>query len=288
MGDARILLGKQVARALNDATLERSRSFASKHGRPPRLAVLASPDPASRSYFRTIRLTSEEVSAQIERITVPENSTLADIRKEVFRLNEDQTVDGILVQTPLPAGVRLDDAGLIVDRWKDVDGITPYQSGLLYRGAKSALIPPTAKAVMEMLDFYRYGLEGLEVVIVGRSLVVGKPLGILVLGRHATVTWCHSKTHALPAICKRAEILITAIGRARMIDSKYVRPSATVIDVGINVDEDGKLVGDLDTPSIQSIAGAYTPVPGGVGPVTTACLFNNLLDATFARHSMKA
>ncbi len=287
MTDARVLLGRPVARGINEEALERNQAFAKKHGRPPRLAVLASADEAAESYLRTIRYNSKKVEAEISEVPVSPDADLEQIRKEIHRLNEDSTVDGILVQAPLPEGVNTEDVGGIVDHTKDVDGITPYQSGLLFRGSREALVPPTARAVIEILDYYGYGLAGLEVVIVGRSLVVGKPLGILVLGRHATVTWCHSRTQGLAAVCKRAEILISATGKPRMIDPKFVRPSATIIDVGINVDEDGNLCGDVDSESIKSMASAYTPVPGGVGPVTTACLFDNLLKAAKSRHEMK-
>jgi methylenetetrahydrofolate dehydrogenase (NADP+)/methenyltetrahydrofolate cyclohydrolase len=286
MADARVLLGRPVARAINDATSERAAEFALKNNRPPLLAVLVSPDPASESYLKTIRLNAKKVSAEIREIPIRPDMGLTELSGQVTNLNEDDSVDGILVQTPLPDGVKAEQVGRVLNSAKDVDGVTPYQSGLLFRGAQSAMVPSTARAVIEILDYYRYGLEGLEVIVVGRSLVIGKPVGILALGRNATVTWCHSKTKGLPGICKRAEILIAAIGRANMIDSKYVRPSATVIDVGINVDEGGNLVGDVKADDIKSIATAYTPVPGGVGPVTTACLFDNLLKAAALRQSV--
>ena len=250
--------------------------------------MLVSPDPASESYLKTIRLNAKKVTSEIREIPIRPDMGLTDLSAQIRSLNDDDTVDGILVQTPLPEGVKAEQVGRVLDRMKDVDGITPYQSGLLFRGAKHAMIPSTARAVIEILDYYRFGLEGLEVIVVGRSLVIGKPVGILALGRNATVTWCHSKTRGLPGLCKRAEILIAAIGRANMIDSKYVRPSATVIDVGINIDDKGELVGDVNANDIKSIATAYTPVPGGVGPVTTACLFDNLVNAAILRKSVRS
>lgn len=288
MADARVLLGRPVARAINDATSERVAEFKMKYDRTPLLAVLVSPDPASASYLKAINLTAKKVDADVRELPVKPDADLDHLSDMVRQLNEDDTVDGILVQTPLPAGVNAERPGRILDRMKDVDGITPYQSGLLFRGSKQTMVPSTARAVIEILDYYRYGLEGLEVVIVGRSLVIGKPVGILALGRNATVTWCHSKTKGLPGICKRAEILIVAVGRPNMIDSKYVRPSATVIDVGINVDENGEMAGDVYARDIKSTASAYTPVPGGVGPVTTACLFDNLTRAAVLRSSKKS
>ncbi len=285
MADARRLLGKPVARNINETTLEKSQAFIAKHNRPLRLAVLVSADPSGQSYLKTIRSTARKVEADVQVIPVDTGWDISRIRQSIERLNEDPDVDGILVQEPLPDGIALERIGRMIDPLKDVDGITPHQSGLLFRDSKKALAPPTARAVIEILDFYRYGLEGLEVVVLGRSLVVGKPVGILTLRRHATMTWCHSRTQALPTICKRAEILIVAIGRMKMIDSRYVRPGATVIDVGINVDDNGKLAGDVDTKSIQSIASAFTPVPGGIGPITTACLFDNLQKAVAIRIS---
>jgi len=288
MADARVLLGRPVARVINDSTSERAAEFQSKYNRSPLLAVLVSPDPASESYLKTIRLNAKKVTSEIREIPIRPDMGLTDLSAQIRSLNDDDTVDGILVQTPLPEGVKAEQVGRVLDRMKDVDGITPYQSGLLFRGAKHAMIPSTARAVIEILDYYRFGLEGLEVIVVGRSLVIGKPVGILALGRNATVTWCHSKTRGLPGLCKRAEILIAAIGRANMIDSKYVRPSATVIDVGINIDDKGELVGDVNANDIKSIATAYTPVPGGVGPVTTACLFDNLVNAAILRKSVRS
>ncbi len=285
MADARVLLGRPVARNLNEATLERAREFAAKRKRHLTLGVLASADPAGKSYLKTIQSTAEAVEVRVQTVAVKADWKVTEVHSEIRRLNDDRTIDGILVQEPLPEGMSLEKVGRAVDPAKDVDGITPYQSGLLFRGARTALVPPTARAVLEILDFYRYGLEGLEVVVLGRSLVVGKPVGVLALSRNATVTWCHSRTKALPAICKRAEVLIVAVGKARFVDHRYVRPGATVIDVGINVDEKGKLAGDVDAESILSMATAYTPVPGGIGPVTTACLFDNLLKAARLRQT---
>jgi len=279
MADSRALLGRPVARNINEATSDKSIAFAAKAGRRPKLAVLASSDPSSQSYLKTIRSTAKNVNCDTLEIPVESAWDLGTVIKALDSLNKDESVDGILVQEPLPSKINLDRIGIVIDPRKDIDGISPEQSGRLFRNHKSAMAPPTARACIEILDFYRYGLQGLEVVVLGRSLVVGKPAGILALSRNATVTWCHSKTHALPAICKRAEILIVAVGRARMVDETFIRPGATVIDVGINIDENGKLCGDVDSDRIRSIATAYTPVPGGIGPVTTACLFDNLVRA---------
>lgn len=283
MVDARVLLGKPVARELNEATIERSPAFESRHGRKPRLGVLTVDDPASRSYLKTIKSTGRKTRCEVITIPVEPDANFSTVRDIISPLNDDPNIDGILVQTPLPWGVSVEEVGRVINSSKDVDGISPYQAGLLFRGSKGALVPPTARAVMEILDFYRIALSGQEIIIVGRSLIVGKPLGILMLGRNATMTWCHSRTVLLPSICKRAAVLIGAIGKPKFLDSDHVRPGSTVVDVGINVDENGNLVGDVDVESIDSIAAAYSPVPGGVGPVTSACLFANLLDAAESR-----
>jgi methylenetetrahydrofolate dehydrogenase (NADP+)/methenyltetrahydrofolate cyclohydrolase len=282
MVDARVLMGKPVARALNDATFERSHEYEQINKRKPCLAVITVDDPASRSYLKTIKSTARKTGCEVQEISLKPTADMPGMLQIINPLNDDPGIDGILVQMPLPKGINLHDAGLAINNNKDVDGISPYQAGLLFKGAKNALVPPTARAVMEILDFYQIGLSGQEVIIVGRSLVVGKPLGMLMVGRNATLTWCHSRTRSLPMVCKRADVLVGALGKARFLDSNYLRPGATVVDVGINVDEDGKLAGDVDVQNIQSIVAAYTPVPGGVGPVTSACLYANLLDAANA------
>jgi len=283
MADARVLLGRPVANQIIDAVLERCSAFEFKYKRKPRLGVVTIDNPSSQSYLKTINSTSKKAGCEVIEIPLGSAPSPAGLAEIISPLNEDPNIDGILVQTPYPAGITFDQVGGMVNIVKDVDGITPYQGGLLFRGSKQALIPPTARAVMEILGFYRIGIQSQEVIIIGRSLIIGKPLGILMLGMNATVTWCHTRTLSLSTISKRAAVLVTAIGKSNFIDSDYVRPGATVIDVGINVDEQGTLIGDVNEHSIDSIAAAYTPVPGGVGPVTSACLFANLLDAAEAR-----
>ncbi len=282
MAEARLLLGKPVAREINERTLERTERIKQRLGRPLKLVVLSVDDPAGQSYLKSLKRSAKKVGAEIGEQRLDDSASTASVRSGIAALNEDRSVDGILVQEPLPARINRHSLAQILDPAKDVDGITPTQAGLLFHGAKNALAPSTARAVIEILDFYAYGLQGLEVIIIGRSTIVGKPVGLLALSRHATVTWCHTRTISLRAVCKRAELLIVAAGRPRFVDASFVRPGATVIDVGIN-EEDGKLVGDVDGESITTFATAYTPVPGGVGPVTVACLYANLLDAALAR-----
>ncbi len=284
MIETRALIGKPVARNINENTLESVLEFSKKYNRVPKLSILASHDASARSYLRTIKSTSKVVGAEYDISEVESGWDTDRVASVLAEMSSDVSVDGILVQEPLPDGVSMEIVGQSLDPVKDIDGITSHQSGLLFRGAENVLAPPTARAVIEILDYYRFGLKGQQVVVLGRSLVVGKPVGILALSRHATVTWCHSRTQSLQTVCKRADILIVAVGRARMVNAQYIRPGATVIDVGINVDEKGKLCGDVDEASISTLATAYTPVPRGVGPVTTACLYDNLLKA--ARNRM--
>lgn len=279
MAEARALLGRPVARALADTSRERVEAFSAKAGRPPKLTVLAVDDAAGQSYLKSLRSAGEKASVEVAELRISQGATTESVVAEVLKLNDDSAVDGILVQTPLPDGVDRLKVARTLKPGKDVDGITRTQAGMLFHGVPGALVPCTARAVMEVLGFYNYGLKGLEVVVVGRSVVVGKPVAMLALAQHATVTCCHTRTLSLPAVCKRAEVLIVAAGKARLVDSRFVRPGATVIDVGINFDSRGNMSGDVDSENILTVAAAYTPVPGGVGPVTAACVYANLLDA---------
>jgi methylenetetrahydrofolate dehydrogenase (NADP+)/methenyltetrahydrofolate cyclohydrolase len=184
-------------------------------------------------------------------------------------------VSGILLQLPTPG--HIDGGGLtwLIDPAKDVDGLTPVSAGLLAKG-RPGLRPCTPAGCMELLDRYGVELEGAEAVVVGRSDLVGKPVAQMLLARHATVTICHSRTRALPDVCRRADVLVAAVGRPRMVRGDWVKPGATVIDVGINRTDDG-LVGDVDFEAARQVAGGITPVPGGVGPMTIACLLLNTL-----------
>jgi methylenetetrahydrofolate dehydrogenase (NADP+)/methenyltetrahydrofolate cyclohydrolase len=268
---------------LNDTTLDRSERFTRRRKRAPKLAILTSEDPSAQSYLRSIGTTAGRVGVALEEIPIKPGTTTESALSLVAGLNDNHEIDGILLQTPVTEGVDARAVARALDPSRDVDGITPMQAGMLFQGMRKAMAPSTARACIEILDYYKYGLEGVEVVVVGRSLVVGRPVALLALSRNATVTWCHTKTLSLSNVCKRAEILIVAAGRPGFVGAGFVRPGATVIDVGINVGEDGKLVGDVDVAGISSMAAAYTPVPGGVGPVTVASLFANLLDLAEVR-----
>ena len=275
---AQIIDGKAVAaRVRADVTQEVER-FVTEYGRAPGLAtVLVGDDAASALYVNGKQKASAEVGIQgfdhRLRADAPEDEVIALIE----RLNADDEVSGILCQLPVPDhmdGVKI--TGLI-DPYKDVDGLTPISAGFLSLG-REGLRPCTPEGVMILLDEVGAQLEGAEAVVIGRSNLFGKPMGQLLLQANATVTTCHSRTRDLPGVCRRADVLIAAVGRARMVKRDWVKPGAVVIDVGQNRLEDG-LFGDVDYDEVAEVASAITPVPGGVGPMTIACLLRNTVKA---------
>lgn len=243
----------------------------------PKLAVVVPTDDEGTAwYVRSIQRTADKVGVdcQVDKLQTPSS---AELQEHLASLSADPSVHGIICQTPLPQGVSLDQVAGHITPAKDVDGANPESLGQLAAGL-SPFAPATAAAVLEILRRENVQLEGAEAVVVGRSTVVGKPAALLLLGENATVTVCHSRTRDLPEVCARAEVLVVAVGRAHMVDAGYVKPGAVVIDVGTNPGPDGKLLGDVD-PAVAEVAGAMTPVPGGVGPVTTMLLMRHTLDA---------
>jgi methylenetetrahydrofolate dehydrogenase (NADP+)/methenyltetrahydrofolate cyclohydrolase len=207
-------------------------------------------------------------------------TTANGISATLTQLADDPEVHGVVLQTPLPDGARLADLATTIPPAKDVDGASPESLGRLVAGLPT-FVPATAEAVLALLDYYKVELRGKHAVVVGRSVVVGKPTAHLLLDRHATVTICHSRTADLPAITRQADVLVVAAGRAALIGPRHVSPGTTVIDVGTNATPDGGLAGDVD-PAVDEIAAALTPVPGGVGPVTTALLLRHVVEAAAA------
>lgn len=242
--------------------------------------VLVGEDPASQVYVRSKDRAAHKAGIAARTIRLPattsESALLADIRA----LNADPTVDGILVQLPLPRAIRAEAVLDAIDPAKDVDGLTPTNAGLLANGRRG-LVPCTPKGVMRLLA--ETPLAGARAVVLGRSVLVGRPVATLLTAANATVTLAHSKTRDLPALCRDAEVLVAAIGRTEMVRGEWIAPGATVIDVGINRLADGRLVGDVAYTEATTVAGAITPVPGGVGPMTIACLLENTLEAAIAR-----
>jgi methylenetetrahydrofolate dehydrogenase (NADP+)/methenyltetrahydrofolate cyclohydrolase len=275
---ARIIDGKAVAARVRAQVAVDVEAFVAEHGRAPGLAtILVGDDPASAVYVGGKQKASQEVGIQAFDHRLPADSSEEEVAALIERLNADDDVSGILCQLPVPAhmdGVKLTS---LIDPGKDVDGLTPISAGLLSLG-REGLRPCTPEGVMLLLDDAGAQLEGAEAVVIGRSNLFGKPMAQLLLGANATVTVCHSRTRDLAAVCRRADVLIAAVGQARIVRGDWVKPGAVVIDVGINRLEDG-LHGDVDFEAVAEVASAITPVPGGVGPMTIACLLRNTLRA---------
>jgi methylenetetrahydrofolate dehydrogenase (NADP+) / methenyltetrahydrofolate cyclohydrolase len=281
---ARIIDGKAVAAEVRERVRAEVAEYAEQNdGRTPGLAtVLVGDDPASQIYVRNKHKACEEVGMRSIDQGLPADASEEEVLALVERLNEDDEVDGILVQLPVPEQIDPDAILATLEPGKDVDGLTPTNAGLLASGAPG-LVPCTPAGVMELLRHEGVELEGAEAVVVGRSNLVGRPVASLLLAANATVTTCHSRTRDLPAVCSRADVLVAAVGSPRLIGPDAVKPGATVIDVGMNRSDDG-LAGDVDYDAVREVAGAITPVPGGVGPMTIAMLLVNTLSAARSRH----
>ena len=275
---AQIIDGKAVSAQVRARVRDEVAEFAAEAGTSPGLAtVLVGDDPASEIYVRNKHAACEEAGMRSLHHGLSAEATEAELVDLVGRLNEDDEVDGILVQLPVPEQIDPDAVILALDPVKDVDGLTPTNAGLLASGARG-LVPCTPSGVMELLRHQGVDLEGAEAVVVGRSNLVGRPVSSLLLGANATVTMCHSRTHDLAGTCARADVLVAAVGVPRLLGADAVKPGATVIDVGMNRTDDG-LAGDVDFEAVKEVAGAITPVPGGVGPMTIAMLLVNTLQA---------
>ncbi|GAA3562220.1 bifunctional methylenetetrahydrofolate dehydrogenase/methenyltetrahydrofolate cyclohydrolase FolD [Nonomuraea rosea] len=264
------LTGRDLAAAIRAQTEAEAAA-----GPQPRLAVVvATADEASLWYVRSIAKAAAGVGIACDIVDLGPAAAPEQIGETLARLSADPNVHGVLLQTPLPAGASAQELAAAIDPRKDVDGANPLSLGRLAAGLP-AFPPATAAAVMALLDHYEVELLGRRAVVVGRSTVVGKPLAHLLLDRHATVTVCHSRTRDLAAVTATAEVLVAAVGRAGLIGASHVAPGAVVIDVGTNPTDDGGLTGDVDFDAVSGVAGALTPVPGGVGPVTTALLLRH-------------
>ncbi|HEY5816539.1 MAG TPA: bifunctional methylenetetrahydrofolate dehydrogenase/methenyltetrahydrofolate cyclohydrolase FolD [Solirubrobacterales bacterium] len=276
---ARVIDGKAVAARIR----ERVREEVAEMATPPGLAtILVGDDPASAVYVRMKREDCAEVGIESFHHEPRGDVTLEELAALIESLNADDRVHGILLQLPLPDHLDQDPLIGLIDPLKDVDGLTPLSAGLLVQGRREAIAPCTPAGVMELLREAGVEVEGARAVVVGRSILVGKPLAALLLAADATVTHCHSRTRDLASICREADIVIAAAGRPGLISGEMVREGATVIDVGTNR-VDGGLVGDVEFDSVSERAGAITPVPGGVGPMTRAMLLVNTLAAARAR-----
>ena len=271
--------GAPVAQALTERLAARADQL-KVQGIVPTLAIVRVGErPEDLSYERGALKRCEKVGIRVRQFTLPKESSHEDLLAVIRQINADREIHGCLLFRPLPPQMDEEAICAALDPAKDVDGITAGSLASVFAGSGAGYPPCTAQACMEILNYYGCDLTGKRAVVVGRSLVVGKPLAMLLLGKNATVTLCHTRTADLAAECRRAEVLIAAAGRANMIGRDHLSPGQLVLDVGINVDEEGNLVGDVDFAAADAIVGAVTPVPGGVGAVTTSVLAAHVLQA---------
>ena len=270
-----ILKGLPVANAINEKLMEQVKSI---EGPLPHLAIIRVGErPDDCSYERGAVKKMDKVGVRCTTYTFDADIDNKTFQAEFDKINENPDIDGILMLRPLPKQLDEKQIENKIDPRKDLDGISPLNLAKVYAGDESGYAPCTAEAVIEMLDYAGIDIKGKRVTVVGRSLVIGKPVSMLLMKRNATVTVCHTKTVDMAGTCKNAEILVAAAGSARMIKKEYVADGAVVIDVGINVDDEGNLCGDVDFESVSKVASAITPVPGGVGPMTVTMLLVNCL-----------
>ncbi len=285
---ARIIDGKALAAKTRERVAAEAAAFRERHGRAPGLeVVLVGEDPASVVYTRNKEKAALEAGIRGELHRLPASTGERELLDFVARLNADPTIDGILVQLPLPKGIDPNRVVDAVDPRKDVDGFHPLNAGLLSSG-REGLVACTPRGCLALVDEHRGALglatelAGLSAVVIGRSNIVGKPMAQLLLSRNATVTIAHSRTRGLAEVCRGADVLVAAVGRAQMVGGDWIKEGAIVIDVGMNK-KDGKLCGDVDTEAAMARAGGITPVPGGVGPMTIAMLLDNTVTAARRR-----
>lgn len=279
---ARIIDGKLISTEVKERIAAEVAEYVEVQGRTPTLAtVIVGDDPASHIYVANKHKACEQVGINSAHHGLDADTPEDELVELVASLGIDDSIDGILVQLPVPGHINPDVVVGAINPAKDVDGLTPVSAGLLSAG-NPGLVPCTPAGVIEMLDHEGVELSGAEAVVVGRSNLVGKPVAALLLARNATVTICHSRTKDLPGTCSRADVLVAAVGVPELLGAGCVKPGATVIDVGMNRTDDG-LKGDVDFAAASKVAGAITPVPGGVGPMTIAMLMSNTLAAARAR-----
>lgn len=273
---ADLISGKAIGEEIRQSITQRVDKLKELGVTPGLAVILVGNDPASHTYVTNKQKTSKKLGMHSDLIEFDESISQEELLNTINRLNTDDSIHGILVQLPLPK--HIDERAVIdaIDPSKDVDGFHPINAGKLMIG-EEGFIPCTPFGIMKMIEKIGLDLKGKHAVVIGRSNIVGKPIGQLLLQRDATVTYCHSKTSDLPAITKQADLLVAAVGRPKMITSEHVKEGAVVIDVGINRDENNKLCGDVDFDDVKEIASSITPVPGGVGPMTITMLMANTL-----------
>ena len=270
---ATIIDGKALARKVKESVKKEAEGLARK---PGLAVIIVGNNPASRVYVTSKEKDCAECGFLSEEFALPEETKQEELISLIETLNGRDDIDGILCQLPLPDGIDEEAVLMAISPEKDVDGFHPMNMGALLVG-KEGFLPCTPYGIMEMLAEYGIDPKGKRCVVVGRSNIVGKPMALLLLQKHGTVTICHSRTQNLPEVCREADILVAAVGKNHMITKDMVKPGAVVIDVAMNRNEEGKLCGDVDYADVEQIASAITPVPGGVGPMTRAMLMKNTL-----------
>lgn len=270
---ATILDGKALAAKVKEQVKQEAAGLSRK---PGLAVIIVGNNPASRVYVNSKRKDCEECGFLSEEYALPEETTQQELITLIEELNGRQDVDGILCQLPLPAGIDEEAVLMAISPDKDVDGFHPMNMGALLVG-KDGFLPCTPYGIMEILAEYNIDPKGKRCVVIGRSNIVGKPMALLLLQKHGTVTICHSRTQDLGEVCRTADILVAAVGKVNVVTADMVKPGAVVIDVAMNRNEAGKLCGDVDYPAVEKVASAITPVPGGVGPMTRAMLMKNTL-----------
>ena len=276
---AQLWKGAPVAAALTEELSQRAQALVAKGITPTLAIVRVGERPEDLSYERGALKRCEKVGIAVRQYLLTAASSQTDLMEVIEEINRDDSIHGCLLFRPLPK--HMDEAAICaaLSPAKDVDGITAGSLAAVFSGSGAGYPPCTAQACLEILDHYGYELKGKRVVVVGRSLVIGKPVSMLLLGRHATVTICHTRTADLPAECRRADVLVAAAGKAGAVSAQCLAPGQVVLDVGINVDENGNLVGDVDFAAAENTVEATTPVPGGVGAVTTSVLARHVIEA---------
>lgn len=277
--------GKQVSQAIKDRIAQKAGELKDKGITPGLAVIIVGNDPASRVYVNNKKKACQSVGFYSEEYALPEDTTLEELLTVIDVLNGRDDIHGILCQLPLPK--HLDEEVVInhINPNKDVDAFSPVNVGKIMIG-EFDFLPCTPAGIMEMLKYYKIQVEGKNCVVIGRSNIVGKPMAMLLLHSNGTVTICHSRTKELAEICKRADILVAAVGKANFVTAEMVKPDAVVIDVGMNRLENGKLCGDVDFEKVKDIASYITPVPGGVGPMTIAMLLQNTLKAAMLQNNL--
>ena len=280
---AKLLEGKLVSAALKEKQ-EAEVAALKARGISPTLGIIrVGEKPDDISYQKGATKRCEGVGVEVKVFTLPDTATQDELLALIGEINRDESIHGVLLLRPLPGHMDDETVRNALAPEKDIDGITDGSLSGVFTGKGKGFAPCTAQACMEILDFFGYELKGKRVTVIGRSLVVGKPVAVMLMEKHATVTICHTRTVDMPAVCRGAEILIVAAGRAGVVGGEFFAPGQVVIDVGINFTDDGKMCGDADFEAAQGVVEAITPVPGGVGTVTTAVLVGNVIAAAAGR-----